>query len=63
MLMYLVEQQQDIFDLLKKYYENEKLKPFSNYLRQKYPEAKMTSFMESLYQEASERMKDMLFEE
>lgn len=63
MLMYLVEQQQDIFDLLKEYYENEKLKPFSNYLRQKYPETKMTSFMESLYQEASERMKDMLFEE
>lgn len=63
MLMYLVEQQQDIFDLLKEYYENEKLKPFSNYLRQKYPETKMTSFMESLYQEASEKMKDMLFEE
>ena len=34
-----------------------------NYLRQKYPETKMTSFMESLYQEASEKMKDMLFEE
>ena len=63
MLMYLVEQQQDIFGLLKEYYENEKLKPFSNYLRQKYPETKMTSFMESLYQEASEKMKDMLFEE
>lgn len=63
MLMYLVEQQQDIFGLLKEYYENEKLKPFSNYLRQKYPETKMTSFMELLYQEASEKMKDMLFEE
>ena len=63
MLMYLVEQQQDIFGLLKEYYENEKLKPFSNYLGQKYPETKMTSFMESLYQEASEKMKDMLFEE
>ena len=49
--------------LATEYYENEKLKPFSNYLRQKYPETKMTSFMESLYQEASEKMKDMLFEE
>ena len=63
MLMYLVEQKQDIFCLLKEYYENEKLKPFSNYLLEKYPKTGMTSFMESLFQEASEKMKDMLFEE
>ena len=63
MLMYLVEQQKDIFSLLKEYYENEKLKPFSNYLLAKYPKTGMTMFMETLYQEASEKMKDMLFEE
>ena len=63
MLMYLVEQQQDIFCLLKEYYENEKLKPFINYLLEKYPKIGMTSFMEMLYQEASEKMKDMLYEE
>ena len=61
--MYLVEQKQDIFCLLKEYYGNEKLKPFSNYLLEKYPKTGMTSFMESLFQEASEKMKDMLFEE
>lgn len=63
MLMNLVEQQKDIFSLLKEYYENEKLKPFSNYLLAKYPKTGMTMFMETLYQEASEKMKDMLFEE
>ncbi len=63
MLMYLVEQQKDVFSLLKEYYENEKLKPFSNYLLAKYPKTEMTMFMETLYQEASEKMKDMLFKE
>lgn len=46
MLMYLVEQQQDIFYLLQEYYDNEKLKPFSNYLQEKFPEIGMTAFME-----------------
>ena len=62
MLMYLVEQQQDIFCLLKEYYENEKLEPFSNYLSEKYSTIRMTSFMETLYQEAIEKMKDILLE-
>lgn len=63
MLMYLVEHQQDIFCLLQEYYDNEKLKPFSNYLQEKFPEIGMTDFMEKLYQESSEKMKEMLFEE
>ena len=63
MLMCLVEQQKDVFFLLREYYENEKLKPFSNHLLAKYPKTGMTMFMETLYQEASEKMKDMLFEE
>ena len=61
MLMCLAERQKDIFGLLKEYYENEKLKPFSNYLLEKYPDIGMTSFMETVYQEASDKMKNMLF--
>jgi hypothetical protein len=63
MLMYLIEQQYDIFELLKSYYENEKLKPFSNYVHEKYPEIGMTVFMKNLYREASEKMKEMLFQD
>lgn len=61
MLMCLAERQKDIFGLLKEYYENEKLKPFSNYLLEKYSDIGMTSFMETVYREASEKMKNMLF--
>lgn len=63
MLMYLIEQQYDILGLLKEYYDNEKLRPFSNYLQEKYPMITMTSFMENLYQEASEKMKEMCFKD
>lgn len=63
MLMYLLEQEQDIFSLLKDYYECKDLKPFSNYLHERYEDIKMTAFMENLYHEASEKMKEMLFAE
>lgn len=63
MLMYLLEQEQDIFSLLKDYYERKDLKPFSNYLHERYEDIKMTTFMENLYHEASEKMKEMLFAE
>lgn len=63
MLLYLIEQQYNIFSLLKDYSENEKLKPFSNYLHEKYADIKMTTFMEKIYHEASEEMKGMLFDE
>lgn len=63
MLMFLAEQRQDIFSLLKEYFENKKLKPFSNFLHEKYQNITMTSFMENLYKEASELMKDILFAE
>lgn len=63
MLMYLLEQGNDIFALLSDYYDNERLKPFSNYLQENYDEIGMTTFMENLYQEAAGRMKDVLFQE
>ena len=62
MLMYLLEQGIDIFALLSNYYDNERLKPFSNYLQENYGEIGMTTFMEKLYQEAAGRMKDLLFQ-
>lgn len=62
MLMYLLEQGHDIFSLLSDYYDNERLKPFSNYLQENYSEIGRTIFMEKLYQEAAGRMKDLLFQ-
>lgn len=63
MLMYLLEQQQqDIFSLLKDYYDNDNLVPFSNYLKEKHHEIGMTTFMKTLYKEAAEKMKEMLFQ-
>lgn len=63
MLMYLLERECDIFSLLKDYYESKFLKPFSNYLHERYGDIQMTAFMEELYHEASEKMKEMLFVE
>lgn len=61
--MYLLEQQEDIFGLLKEYYDTERLKPFSNFIYEKYKDINMTTFMCKLYQEASEDMKKLLFVE
>ena len=63
MLMYLVEQNYEIFGLLRDYYENTKLKPFQNFLLEKVPNISMSSFMEKYYKEASDRMKEMYFDE
>ena len=61
MLMALMERQIDIFILLKEYYENDKLKPFSTYLHDRYTDIGMTTFMEKCFKEASDTMKDILF--
>lgn len=58
MLMYLIEQKVDIFSLLKEYYNNDNLTPFSNYLLGDYPYIEMCTFIEDLYQEATERAKE-----
>lgn len=46
MLLYLLEQKHDIFNILKDYFNNSLLKPFSNYLYENYGEIGMTNFME-----------------
>lgn len=61
MLMFLMEKQVDIFTLLKEYYDNVKLKPFSTYLHERYSDIGMTEFMEKCYKEASDAMKEILF--
>jgi len=63
MLLYLMEKRYDIFGLLQDYYNNDRLKPFSNYIQEKCGEIGMTDFMEKVYQEASEKMKEMVFQE
>lgn len=62
MLMYLVENKKDVFELLKNYFINPILKPFSNYLRECYPEVVMTRFMSDCYSEASSAMKNLLWD-
>lgn len=61
MLMYLLEQQCDVFAILADYYNNKKLGPFSNYLQARYEHIGMTTLMEDLYQKATEKMKEMVF--
>lgn len=61
MLMFLMEKQVDIFALLKEYYEDDKLKPFSTYLHDRYTDIGMTAFMEKCFIEATDTMKEILF--
>lgn len=62
MLMYLVENKKDVFELLRNYFDNPILKPFSNYLRECYPEIVMTKFMSDCYNEASREMRKLLWD-
>ena len=61
MLMVLLERQVDIFVLLKAYYDNDKLKPFSAFLHDRYSDIGMTAFMEKYFKEASDTMTEILF--
>lgn len=61
MLMVLLERQVDIFALLREYYENDKLKPFSTFLHDGFSDIGMTHFMEKCFIEASDTMKEILF--
>lgn len=45
MLMYLIENKKDVFELLRNYFDNPMLKPFSNYLKECYPEVVMPRFI------------------
>lgn len=61
MLVNLIERKVDVFVLLKDYYEEDKLKPFSSYLLDRYPDLGRTVFMEKYYQKAISDMKQILF--
>ena len=63
MLLYLVESGEDIFPFLKDYFENNLLLPFGNYILEKYPRTGRTRFMEGIFKQATNEMKDFLFEE
>lgn len=62
LLMYLCEQNENVFDILKNYYRLEYLKPFQNYILDLYPQVGMTEFMNYYYNEAVKEMKNILFE-
>ena len=62
MLMYLIENKKDVFELLRNYFGNPMLKPFFNYLKECYPEVVMTRFMSDCYSEASGAMKKLLWD-
>lgn len=55
-LIYLVEQNIDIFKCLKNYFEETELQPFSNFLSNKFDKIEMTNFMLQNYKEATEKM-------
>ncbi|MCC0645674.1 hypothetical protein KGF41_15545 [Clostridioides sp. ZZV14-6150] len=61
MLLYLMECGNDIFSLLKEYFDSSKLKPFSTYIQDKYSDIGMTKFMKKYYKDASDKMKSLLF--
>lgn len=61
MLMFLMEQNYDIFSILSDYFCNDSLRPFSSFIQDSYEQIDMTIFMEKMYQEASAKMKEMLF--
>ena len=64
MLLFIIEDGQDVFDILNDYYMNESLMPFSNFLkRRSEKEISMTSFMESIYNEMANEMKLAYWEE
>lgn len=63
MLLCLVESGEDIFSFLKEYFENDLLLPFGNYILDRYPGTARTRFMEGIFKQATNEMKDFLFEE
>lgn len=60
MLMSIVEMGIDIFPLLREYFEETVLPPFSNYLRKKGLKPEMTAFMNGWYKRATAEMADFL---
>lgn len=63
MLLCVIEAGEDCFSLLKDYYCQEALSPFSTFLLERYPQitTKMTSYMKEIYNKASTEMMNTLF--
>lgn len=61
-LLYLIEQEIDIFDILREYFNGRVLSPFINYIREKFSNINMTKFMDKNYKEVSDKIKELLCE-
>ena len=61
MLLYVIEAGEDCFSLLKDYYSQKALSPFSGFLMARYPQVKMTNFMKEIYDKATATMGNTLF--
>lgn len=61
MLLYLIECGEDIFSILREYFSEDILSPFSNYARERVSEIGMTKFMEKNYKAATDKMKSILW--
>lgn len=60
MLMALMEQGEDIFSLLKEYFDKEKLKPFLSHMLDKYPTVKRAKFIENIFSKLEVEMSEIL---
>lgn len=61
MLIYAIEKNMDIFLILREYFDSATLEPFSNYIKSRVPDIDMTAFMKRTYEEATDKMKDILW--
>ena len=61
MLLYLIEKGTDIFFVLREYFSEGMLAPFSNYIREKDSTIDMTQFMDKNYKEVADKMKSILW--
>lgn len=61
MLLFLIECGEDCFEILREYFSEDKLSPFSNYVGERIPEIYMTKFMEENYKAAVNKMNSVLW--
>lgn len=61
MLLSLIEKGTDIFPILREYFTESILEPFSNYVRNIVPDIGMSTFMQRTFAEATEKMKAILW--
>jgi hypothetical protein len=58
MLLFMIEKEYDIFEMLDSYFGEKYLMPFSNYINKFCPQkVEMTSYMKEIYEEAAAEMK------